>query len=154
MNREALADSFVDGLARAFGAPGAPTASVLDRSERIEPRDAHAAGFTVTAGHEAQAVLLNRALSVEELGLAPAQHLRWLPRDWEDAGVAGDAGPDTEPAAAVRSLMAAAGRTLGARVRIVVTLPGTESVAFGADSAPVIRLSFDGTRFVPPSDVS
>ncbi|WP_327167289.1 hypothetical protein [Streptomyces subrutilus] len=78
-------------LARSAGAQGVDTddalraalaspdvVRLLDRARPVPLPELTRAGVVPTAGQTAQAVLLGRASTVDELGLTPLQHLRWL----------------------------------------------------------------------------
>ncbi|MGI5446940.1 hypothetical protein ACQEVM_14425 [Streptomyces sp. CA-243310] len=66
----------------------AEVTGLLDRDRPVPLSELTDAGVVLTAGQNAQAVLLGGSLTVEELGLTPLQHLRWLL-----SGPAGEAPP-------------------------------------------------------------
>ncbi|MFE6776923.1 hypothetical protein [Streptomyces sp. NPDC057676] len=98
--------------------------------------DLRAVGVELTAGQEAQAVLLGGSLEVAELELTPEQRL-WLVLRW---GAPSRADLDA-------ALLAAA-TALG--VAWEVEASGEPTRRLGPRSAPTVRLFFDGTRFTLP----
>ncbi|MET9442317.1 hypothetical protein [Streptomyces sp. NPDC006610] len=141
-----------DALAEALGTHG-PLPSA-DPGHLVPVDDLPGLGITLTAGQIAQAVLLGGALTVRDLGLTPAQHLRWLlSRDGADAGPTG-VGPDdtgsadTGRADAWRRTVARAADVLG--VEITVVTPDGRSHTFGGGTYGVVRLYSDGSRYFAP----
>jgi hypothetical protein len=141
-----------DALAEALGTHG-PLPSA-DPGHLVPVDDLPGLGITLTAGQTAQAVLLGGALTVRDLGLTPAQHLRWLlSRDGADAGPTG-VGPDdtgsadTGRADAWRRTVARAADVLG--VEITVVTPDGRSHTFGGGTYGVVRLYSDGSRYFAP----
>ncbi|WP_320773325.1 hypothetical protein [Streptomyces sp. CRN 30] len=137
---------FAEALVAALGGDGSlPPA---DPEQLIPVADLPGLGVTLTAGQTAQAVLLGGSLTVRDLGLTPAQHLRWLlGRSTEPGGEAGAADD-----ARVREVAAAA-TALG--VGIVVVAPdGRLLHTFATDRDRTVRLVFDGMRYFVPEDPS
>ncbi|MCY0941816.1 hypothetical protein OTB23_10805 [Streptomyces sp. H34-AA3] len=113
--------SFAEALLAALGDGN----GVLDRRRQVPVTELAGTDVTLTAGQAAHAVLLGGSLSVEDLGLSPLQHLRWL--------LAGPAD------------VAAAAEVLG--IAIEVTAPGRRPHRYGSGPGEPVRLYYDGLRY-------
>ncbi|WP_330113837.1 hypothetical protein [Streptomyces sp. MUM 178J] len=141
----------VEALAEALGANGALPAA--DREQLVPVADLAGLGVTLTGGQTTQAVLLGGSLTVRDLGLTPAQHLRWL----LTRGAEADDATSSAPGAAGESEgwmrpVATAAAILG--IRIAVVAPDGRVHTFGAGQHGTVRLLFDGMRFLLPEDPS
>ncbi|WP_392896913.1 hypothetical protein [Streptomyces sp. LN699] len=114
---------------------------LLDRRQPVPVADLAATDVSLTAGQAAHAVLLGGSLTVEELGLTPLQHLRWLLGRRADAP--GEAGSEAANDAAT------AARILG--ITIEVTVPGGRTHRYGSGAGDLVRLFFDGSRYTTPT---
>ncbi|MFD5934379.1 hypothetical protein [Streptomyces sp. NPDC060333] len=126
--------SFEEALLAALGDESGRR--LLDRGRPVPVADLARTDVTLTAGQAAHAVLLGGSLTVDELGLTPLQHLRWLLGRRADApggAGSGDASAD----------VAAAARILG--IAIEVTTPGRRTRRYGSGSGDLVRLLFDGS---------
>ncbi|MCK8678311.1 hypothetical protein [Streptomyces lichenis] len=131
-------EPFEEALLAALEAAGA---APLNRDHVVPVADLAGTDVVLSVGQNAQAVLLGGSLTVEELGLTPLQHLRWL-LGRPDAGHLRP-GADDGPAA----LWAFAARTLG--VPLEVTDPDGRVHLFGStEEGTTVRLRFDGTRYL------
>ncbi len=139
--------TLVDALVDAFGAHGGLPA---DPEQSVSVDDLDGLGVTLTSGQRAQAILLGGSLPVRDLGLTPAQHLRWLLARGTGAG-GGEPGTDTADGTWERAVATAAA-ALG--VEIVVVAPDGRPRTFGVGLHGTVRLLFDGMRYFVPEKPS
>ncbi len=145
--------TLVDALVDAFDAHGGLPA---DPDGSVPVDDLDGLGVTLTSGRRAQAILLGGSLPVRDLGLTPAQHLRWLlaRSAGTDGGHGGDGGEGTGGSGADTAdgtwerAVAAAATALG--VEIVVVAPDGRPRSFGVGRHGTVRLLFDGVRYSVP----
>ncbi|MET8577241.1 hypothetical protein ABZW39_20860, partial [Streptomyces sp. NPDC005012] len=136
-----------DALVEAFGAHGGLP---VDRDWSVPVDDLDGLGVTLTSGQRAQAILLGGSLPVRDLGLTPAQHLRWLLARGAGAD-GGGTGTDTAGETWERAVASAA-TALG--VEIVVVTPDGRPRTFGVGRHGSVRLLFDGMRYFVPEEPS
>ncbi|MGW0607416.1 hypothetical protein ACWD3O_26280, partial [Streptomyces sp. NPDC002640] len=132
-----LVDALVDVFAAHGGLP-------VDGEQSVPVDELDGLDVTLTSGQRAQAILLGGSLPVRDLGLTPAQHLRWLLA--RDTGAGEPAGETWERA------VATAATALG--VEIVVITPDGRPRTFGVGRHGTVRLLFDGIRYFVPEKPS
>ncbi|MER5780048.1 hypothetical protein ABT144_38255, partial [Streptomyces sp. NPDC002039] len=125
--------SFEEALLAALGDESGRR--LLNRGQPVPVADLARTDVSLTAGQAAHAVLLGGSLTVDELGLTPLQHLRWLLGRRVDAA--------GRPGGEASADVAAAARILG--IAIEVTAPGGRTHRYGSASGDLVRLLFDGS---------